>query len=152
MTFNHSFHLLVAASLWGACSAADGQVPQDAIRTTVCELSNAPVTFVGATVAIRGWIGRGRNLTLLDAKPSKGCRNVILPIVLPTTVRPAPDFKLQVDEPYRQFQKALSERTHIEGTFLGRFDYLKHGKTRIRLVLRQVEDLDVTPTAHPIDR
>ena len=87
----------------------------------------------------------------LDLEPLNSCHNDMLIIVLPKEVQPKPEFALESDEEFHQFETALLQSTHIEGTFQGRFDYLKSRWNRMRLVLQRISDLAVNPTAH-LDR
>ena len=120
----------------------------DPVKVSICEVSASPDEFAGQMVSIRGWVSRGKQLTLLDVAPSKGCHNDMLTIVLPKDVRPTPEFALQSDASFHQFEKALSERTRIEGTFQGRFERLNRGRKSMRLILQRALDLDVKPAGH----
>jgi hypothetical protein len=127
------------------------QTNESFARVTICELADHPEKFVGQTVVVRGWVARGKHLTLLDSEIPSGCRNDILALLLPEEVKPRPDFRIEKNEAFDRFQAALKERTHVEGSFQGRFDFTKGRKTAMRLILERVSELVVTPTGH-VDR
>jgi len=110
-------------------------------------------------VQVRATVVGRKKLTIFDFATA-GCVGQ-LPVVFPDAIRPMPDFNLEKDETFQKLQKALRERTEIEATFEGRFDYpVQDRMTRrnasgmrmpMRLVLRKVSNLDVT-TTRSVDR
>jgi hypothetical protein len=140
-----------------------GEVPM----VSLCELAKNPDRYAGKTVRIRGWIGGQKDISLLDVEPTKGCPPEILVVVLPNQAKPKPDFQLVEDEAYLAYSSALNRKTHITGTFEGRFDstvtrkngkrvkvrrgFGHRGRATMRLVLRKVSDLNIRPT-RSVDR
>lgn len=143
----------------------NGQAQVPIIR--LCELAKDPDRYAGEIVRVRGWIGGQKDVSLLDNEPAKDCPPEILVIVLPDQAKPKPDFRFVEDEAYRAYSSALNRRTHITGTFEGRFDsavtvkngkrvkvrrgFGHRGRATMRLVLRRVSDLDIRPT-RSVDR
>lgn len=139
----------------------------EAAVISLCELTKNPDGYTGKIVRVRGWIGGQKDVSLLDVEPTKDCPPEILVIVLPDQAKPKPDFQLVEDEAYRAYSSALKCRTHITGTFEGRFDSVvtvkngrrvkigrgfgHRGRATMRLVLRRVSDLDIRPT-RSVDR
>ncbi len=114
--------------------ASPGHVQNDSgevAMIALCDLAKNPDKYAGKTVRVRGWVGGQKDVSLLDVKPTKDCPPEILVIVLPNEANPKPNFQLVEDEAYRTYSSALNRRTHIIGTFEGRFDSavtLKKGK------------------------
>lgn len=156
-------------------SAAQLEGREAPLNATICELAAQPEKYAGKMVAVRGSVTKGwtaapkpiKEISFGGPWSSVPCTGEIVVVVFPPAVQPPPNFSLEQDDSFNRFQKALRERTHIEGTFEGRFDsavvirdgkrvkvgkgFGRRGRATIRLVLRKVSDLDIRPT-RSVDR
>src|SRR4051812_9552658 len=127
------------------------------VKAGLCDLVDRPTEYAGKMVAVDGWVVRNKSRLMLSTYSEGNCvSNVSL--VLSDGVRPRPDFETQRDEQFRTFQTAVRQRTHIEGTFEGRFDCLEackaldekrssHKSRRpMRLIVFRVLALHITNT------
>ena len=113
--------VLVFALMVIHSKASDMQGPSTSDSVSVCELATDPSKYDGKKVmVVKGWIVRNKSRLLLDTYSGDCIANIDL--VLPHAVQPTPDFALQRDENFKAFETAIRQRTHIEGTFEGRFD------------------------------
>jgi hypothetical protein len=132
--------------------------PMGVKKTTLCELAKHPDQFAGHFVSVRAWVGGRKDVSLLDTNPSRDCPPLVVILELPKHIKPPAPFYLEEDDTYKRYTQALKQRTHIEATFEGRFDYVPRkssfgykGRANMRIVLHRITDLDVRPTVR-LDR
>lgn len=171
-------HILASVGVLLFClPVAAGQAgpAYEPLELSICKLAKQPENYTGKMVVVRGSVSKGwrappkaiKELSISEPWSVVSCPGVVVTVVFPEAVQPKPDFDLQEDDAFRKLEKALRQRTHIEGTFEGRFDsvFVLKDRKRIRvgkgfghrhratmrLVLRKVYDLEIRPVP-PIDR
>jgi hypothetical protein len=87
------------------------------IETTLCELAKDPERFNGKMVQFRASLVGHREITLEDFTNPEGCP-AYMSVVLefPANVKPSPNFALERDSSFRQYEAALRERVTIQAT------------------------------------
>jgi hypothetical protein len=126
------------------------------VVATVCDLQALPDKYRGKIVEVRASVVGRKKLTIFDFD-SPGCLGQ-LTVVFPQALKSPPGFSLLKDADFEIFSNALRERTDIQATFEGRFDYSPERRERehtrtgsMRLVLRQVRDIKIRKT-RSVDR
>ena len=155
----HWFHSSIGLFMLSlpAYSGQAGSVPTP-LTLDICLLAHTPQKYAGQMVQVRGSILTGyqapgkpiKAFVLTEPFSSISCAGTHILAVLPATIKPKPNFDLEVDESFKAFEKALHERTAIEGTFQGRLEY-KKGKSATRLIIQKISDLKIEHTSR-IDR
>jgi hypothetical protein len=120
-----------------------------------CELAKTPDRYASQNVAVRaaifkGWLADGKSLrtfVLTESPKSANCPGFHVTVTLPTENLSA----LINDDSFVDFEKALHQRTAIEGSFQGYVEYQKRHKEAVSLVLQKVSALDIRRVV-PVDR
>ena len=146
------WYLALFLALPGVGSAAEPA------KVTVCQLVEKPERVAGEMVSARGYILQEYHGTAICSEDCRGC----IRIVEPQDVSPKPEFDLERDSAYEEFDRLAIELGLFEGalraTLVGRFDSIyemRNGKrVRVaeglglrrvprRLVLQKVTDVVV---------
>lgn len=123
---------------------------------SLCEIARTAHQFDGQIVAVRGSVLKGwlrpkeilKQFVITEPEGVIACPGIRMTVVLPSTAKPKPELELLHDESFRTFEKALHQRTSIEGTFQGLFSHNNQRKLEMQLIVQRVSDLDIHPTGH----
>jgi hypothetical protein len=148
--------------LMASCAPSWGQVAEQPLEVTLCDLYQHPERYAGKMVGVRGSIaGNDMWIDAFTEKPCSAWMRIV--VVFPKQVEPAPKFDLVRDDSFKEFEDAMyhPRPIHIEATFEGRFDTVvtvQDGKrTRVgkgygkkhdydgRIVLQKVSDVVAKP-------
>jgi hypothetical protein len=120
-----------------------------------CELAKTPTRYASQNVSVRtavfkGWLADGKSLrafVLTESSNSADCPGFHVTVTLPIENSST----LARDDSFGDFEKALHQRTAIEGTFQGYVEYRKGHKEAVSRVLQKVSALDIRRMV-PVDR
>jgi hypothetical protein len=136
----------------------------EAIKSSICEVTETPARFTGKMVILRGQIITPRRLFIED-----GCGRVILDYPGGEDVRPKAQFKLIEDEEFKRMNNALGVLVpmpprgpgrvvvEVEGRFDSAFIERRGRKVQLdpnkihlpvyelRLILHRVLNVEITP-------
>lgn len=117
---------------------------------TVCELQTKPSEFAKGMVTVRAVVVGRSPITIFDFD-SPGCTGQ-LRVDVPSSSKGLNGVRLERDESFAKFEKALRERTRITATFTGLFEYEAKGRRfKMRILLQKVSAVDVQ-RAPSVDR
>lgn len=143
--------------LSGDAQAGESPPPME---MTLCDLATEPEKYAGTLVKFSATVTGRREFALNDFAERPPCPiHIMVLLVFPNDVKPAPEFDLEKDDSFRKLQAALLDSVSINATFEGRFDSAfalidgnririekGYGKDRLaggRLVLRKVSDVKI---------
>lgn len=129
--------ILHSAVLLALCLSTWGQENMRALEVSLCELYQHPEKYAGKMVKVRATVA-GRKELWVDSFTREPCPSWIsVTVVFPGQVKPAPDFDLVRDTPFKEFQDALHRKgpMNINATLEGRFDTVlePQGEKRVRV-------------------
>jgi hypothetical protein len=131
----------LSISLLGVLCAQQSS-DSEPVKTTLCELYQNPEQYQGRIVSVRGTIA-GYRETLVDSPASSAqppC-SAYMTILLDVTenVSPKPNFELEKDAVYGEYEDAQAKGLRIEVTLEGRFDPVFTWKERKRIRVAEGE-------------
>ena len=148
--------------LYAVTLLANNAQPTKAIGVgaiSFCEVAGNPRKYAGAMIAIRGSVFKGwlkpdkrlKTFVLTEPDASVVCPSARILAIMPNGQKQKPAPNVQRNPALATLERALHQRTAIEGVFEGRLDYKSSGKDQLRLVLTRVSNLEIHKAAH-IDR